>query len=190
MNYARLLSPCHVAALHDWLLETGELYVHVGSYYDRATANSYFIAQIGQLKTLLSSQSPASSFEIYIFRKRQYPVRGIANQSMADQVWRNLRYGRWYTIVSIETYPKPIYYLAAGKDYSALKRDIAELEGRMIAIGSEPVAGDYDGRSMFTEPVDVMYFSAGANVESYEEYTENPSRYKHIVDSWEDPSFS
>jgi len=184
MNYAKLLSPHHVAALHDWLAETGELYVQVGSQYDRAAANAYFITDLGQLKTLLSTQS-RPSFEIYIFRDRQYPIRGIASRDLFDEVLRTIPVCNWYTIIARHTYPRPIDYIGAGKNYSTLKEEIMELEGRMIAIGMEPM-DYYDWRSMLSEPVKVMYFAANENVESYEEYTESPGRYADIIRSWED----
>jgi len=67
-----------------------------------------------------------------------------------------------------------------------LKREIRELEGRMVGIGFEPLDSLYGWHSMFIEPLEVMYFAANENVESYEEYSENPDRYRNIVKNWQE----
>jgi len=131
MGYSKLLSPHHIAAAHDWLAESGELYVHIGSGYAGPSANGYFITELGQLKALLDNHSHPS-IEIYIFRDRQYPVRGIASLELLDEAFSIKNPEGWYTIISLESYPEPIYYLAADKNYSKLKREIRELEGRVV----------------------------------------------------------
>jgi hypothetical protein len=124
MGFSKLLSPHHIAAAHDWLAESGELYVHIGSQYAARDVKGYFITELSQLKALLDNHS-SPSIQIYIFRDRQYSVRGIASQDLLDAAMQMKSPNGWYTIVSLEPYPEPIYYLAAGKNYSKLNRKFA-----------------------------------------------------------------
>lgn len=84
MSYLSLFLPQHLAVLNDWLTETGELYVDVYWPHSGNSGTAYFIRSMSDLNDLVAEQTwPEICFTI--FRRLQYPVRGVANDELLEQ---------------------------------------------------------------------------------------------------------
>jgi hypothetical protein len=76
MDYSELFSESHIATLHDWLVETGELYVHLEFPHSGGSGTSYFVRSEREVKELTVRQSHPE-IEIFIYRHLQYPISRI-----------------------------------------------------------------------------------------------------------------
>ena len=82
VGHAHLFEPRDLALLHDWLHEAGELYVDLDRPHRGALDNDVYIIQdLGALKAIVSRElSPEIC--ISIFRRKQYPIRGLAGEAL------------------------------------------------------------------------------------------------------------
>src|SRR5260370_7025004 len=82
MGYEHLFEKHDVALLHDWLRETGELYMDLDRPHMGALNNSvYFIDHLADLKRTVG-QATFPEIVISIFREKQYPIRGVVDDRL------------------------------------------------------------------------------------------------------------
>jgi len=82
MGIEQLFSPADVALLFDWLRESGELYLDLDRPHSGGSNNSvHFIGSLPALKSIISREEHPE-ISIHIFRREQYPIRGIVGQSL------------------------------------------------------------------------------------------------------------
>lgn len=78
VNYPQLFTDHHVATLHEWLLETRELYVHDELPHSGGDGRSYLVRSLRDVKRLVSSITH-NEVEIFICRNLQLPVRAACS---------------------------------------------------------------------------------------------------------------
>ncbi len=181
--YLELFSPHHLALLHDWLSESGELYVDLYYPHSGGSGPKYFVRSLHDLKELISQQTHPE-IEISIFRRLQYPLRGLADDSLLERALRMIPENHWYQIVSLDDYyPLPRNFLGCGDSHSELRQEFDKVRGRNVGIGTDPF--DYHDTSwVYTHANEVMYLSVKKNRNNYEEYSRNPQKYESIVKMW------
>lgn len=173
MNYHHLFSSSNLALLRDWLVETGELYVDVHLPHSGASGNAYIIHSINDLKLLVARQ-PHPEIVISIFHHLQYPIRGVANESLLKQAIQQIPDGEWYTIISLEdVYPSPVVWWGSGNSHQELRREFTDLLGKNVGIGINPA--DASSGYWHNLPVDeVLTFSALRNQTYHQPKTDDP----------------
>src|SRR5689334_8587193 len=118
MMYLGLFTPYHVAELHDWLIETGELCVHFSFRYNGGE-DEYFVRSLRDLKQLILQQT-RPEIEIYIFRRLQYPLRGLADDALLEQALQMIPENHWYQIVPLDGFPSRLDHLGCGDSHAHL----------------------------------------------------------------------
>jgi hypothetical protein len=187
-----LFSMHNLALISDWLQETGELYVEFYHSFTKDTSIRYFINSMNDLKSVVVKHS-WNEFEITILRRKQYPLRGIADENFLERTLQQIHNGKYYTLVlmSLSKFPSCLTFHGEGKSHEELRRDFAKLSGEEIAIGLGPY-DIYDVDWFFEELDEVLRMTVlrgdktiiGKNQDYYEPYAKEPERYQWLAELW------
>ena len=197
MNYFELLAEHHVAILHDWLTELGELFVRVEYPRSGSSGDDYLFRSLEDLRKLISRQTLGDIY-IYIFRAVIFPIRGNDYSALLQRAVQDIPEAQYYRIVALPPYTRESKYLgshqceclADGKGHEELQRDIASLEpGREIAIGVHPFDPSYkEFEQFYGKSVEQLYFRVRIeihnNLDRYNEYSNNPAKYQDTISRW------
>src|SRR4051812_11871450 len=99
-------SPEQRSKLEEWLAETGELCVDIYLPKSAGGGNQYFVRSVEDLEALTSGQT-WRELVVTVFRRLQYPLRGIADDSLLARALEEIPDGQWYTILLLEDYCYP-----------------------------------------------------------------------------------
>jgi hypothetical protein len=101
MGFESLFAKRDVALLHDWLQETGELYMDLDRPHSGGMNNSlHFLDNLRALKEIVSRERH-SEVGIYIFRKKQYPIRGIMDDALLATALEQIPDAQYFNILSL-----------------------------------------------------------------------------------------
>jgi hypothetical protein len=185
MDYSELFSESHIATLHDWLVETGELYAHLEFPHSGGSGTPYFVRTERKVKELTARQSHPE-IEIFIYRHLQYPIRGIADDTLLNAALEAVSDGVWYSIVSLDDYyPKPCNFLGSGDCHAELVAEFDQVRGKAVGIGVNPMdveKGDLEW--VYTHADQVMYLAVTKNRNFSFEYAKDPKRYESVIRAW------
>ncbi|MBL8045907.1 MAG: hypothetical protein JNL09_05160, partial [Anaerolineales bacterium] len=138
MKYVELFTHHHIALLHDWLTELGELFIDFHYPHRAGASSNYFIKCLEDVRDAVSQQNH-TEIEITIFRAIVFPIRGTDYSALLQRALKELPDNQYYQIVPLNSYPQECLSLADGKGHEELRRDLANLElGSEIAIGLHP----------------------------------------------------
>jgi len=186
MGYQHLFHERDLALLYDWLQETGELYVDLDRPHSGGdNSSTYFIDSLAQLKKIVGAEGHRE-ISITIFRQKQYPIRGVVDESLVSEAIAYLRDGEWFSIVSLGDGPlAPCKIVASGDTQAELRQSFDELKGHTVRFGQNP----FDLRnSYFGEPENAWVAQSYMhppkivkNWQSYPPYETNPDHYRQIA---------
>src|SRR5258708_39971941 len=101
MGFEQLFAKSDLALLHDWLQETGELYMDLDRPHSGGLNNSlYFLDNLSRLKSIVSQETHPEVC-IYIFRKKHYPIRGTVGDALLATVLEQIPDRQYFTILSL-----------------------------------------------------------------------------------------
>lgn len=191
MNYIELFTEHHVAMLHDWLEELGELFVRMEYPHSGGAGNDYLVRSLEELRDLISRQ-PYGEIEINIFQAIIFPIRGNDYSALLQRALQEIPEGHYYQIVALPPHtrdcknPYECETLAAGQGHDELRKDIANLElGREIAIGVHPFDSSYEEFEQFYgRPVKQMSIEVRRNLNWYDKFSNNPAKYQDAIRRW------
>lgn len=185
MDYSELFSESHIATLHDWLVETGELYVHLEFPHSGGSGSSYFVRSEREVKELTARQRHPE-IEIFIYRHLQYPIRGIADDALLGAALEAISDGVWYSIVSLDDYyPKPCDFLGSGDSHAELVAEFNQVRGKAVGIGVNPMDVEKgDLKWVYTHTDQVIYLAVKKNRNYSLEYAKDPKRYESVIRAW------
>jgi hypothetical protein len=185
MNYVGLFTEYHVAVLHDWLSDLGELFIHFEYPHSGGSGNAYFVRSLEDIKNLIAQQTHPE-IEITIFRAIVFPIRGKDYSDLLQQALERIPKDQYYQIVVPLSYPSEYERLADGKGHDELRHDIASLEpGREIAIGVHPYdPPDEEFEQFCGGRVERLYFRVRKNLNWYPELTNHPTKYQDALARW------
>jgi len=159
VTIAPILSSEQREKLQQWLRETGELCVDVYVPKGGRGGTGYFLRSIAELEELISKQS-APCVAITVFRQLQYPLRGVADDSMLAQALKRIPDGKWYTIISLDHYyPAEHRLRGSGNTHAELREEFAGVKGQRIAFGENPFDGNDEWIFSSSERAMVLYFN-------------------------------
>jgi hypothetical protein len=185
MNYSHLFLPHNLALLSDWLGETGELYVDVYLPHSGGSSSAYFVHSMKDLKSLISQQAHPE-IVIAVFHHLQYPIRGVADETLLQQALHQIPDGEWYTIVSLgNVYPSSVSWWGNGNSHQELRHDFADVLGEKVGIGINPDDA-YSGDWRTLRPNEVLTISVLRNQNYYEPYAKDPARYAGVFGLWQE----
>ena len=149
------LAPVHCKKLEGWLNENGELCVDVYLPKSGGGGNQYFVRSVNDLLALIAQQT-WDDLVVTIFRRVQYPIRGVANEELLGKVLHELPDGEWYTILLLEDhcYPNQPQFCGSGDKHEDLSKQFSKFLGHQLAIGRNPF--DYDDTWIQSSPDEVM----------------------------------
>jgi hypothetical protein len=126
-----------------WLSVNGELCIDLYAPKSGSGGNQYFVRSVDDLEKLVGEQT-RPQLVVTVFRRLQYPLRGVADLSLLDQALREIPDGQWYTFVVLENhcYPNRPSHWGSGNSHSEFRREFSEILGRPVGIGRNPF--DYD----------------------------------------------
>src|SRR5260221_816172 len=151
MGYEHLFEKRDVALLHDWLRETGELYMDLDRPHMGALNNSvYFIDQLADLKRTVG-QATFPEIVISIFREKQYPIRGVVDARLLATALDRIPDHQWFSIVSLGDGPlAPCEVAGYGDCHDELRKELTRLRGKNIRLGQNPF--DQPNTNFFERP--------------------------------------
>jgi hypothetical protein len=185
MDYVGLFTRHHVAVLHDWLTELGELFIDLEYPHSGGGGRNYFVHSLEDIKSLISEQTHPE-IKITIFRASIFPIRGKDYLDLLERALKRIPENQYYQIVVLLSYPGEYEMLTDGKGHEELRRDIANLEpGHEIAIGVHPFdPTNEEFEQFYGGRVERLYFEIRKNLNSYTELINHPDRYQDALDRW------
>ena len=87
MNYSALLTAHHLAVIHDWLANTGTVFVRVERPHSGGSGDSHVARSLGELRILLARETHPE-IEIFIF-KMTIPDEDLLRVLDRDWVYSN-----------------------------------------------------------------------------------------------------
>jgi hypothetical protein len=167
MSRPALLSSQQHEQLKKWLMETGELYIDLYLVHGGGSGTGYFVKSLEDLAELISKQT-WSMLAVTIFRRLQYSLRGLADESLLERGLQQVPEGEWYTIVLLEdyAYPHEPRWCGCGDSHAELRKEFSEVLGRQVGIGQNPF--DKDDRWIYATPDEAMVLYFKRNVDHYE----------------------
>lgn len=186
MGYEHLFDERDLALLYDWLQQTGELYIDLDRPHSGGDNSSvYFIGALAQLKEIVAGEKHRE-VSITIFREKQYPIRGLADERLMRQALGYIPDGEWFSIVSLgDRASDPCKVVGFGDTHAELQGDFARLEGQSVRFGRNP----FDLRnSYFDEPDDAWVVTSNLhppriskNCSFYSPFEREPDRYRQTA---------
>jgi hypothetical protein len=167
MDRAVLLSDQQREQLNQWLAETRELYIDLYLLRSGGGGIGFFVRSLDSLEELISKQS-WSAVVVTVFRRLQYSLRGVADNSLLERSLREIPEGEWYTIVILEdyVYPHEPRWCGGGDSHAEFRREISQVLGRQVGIGQNPF--DKDDRWIYSTPDEAMVLRFKRNGDHYE----------------------
>jgi len=141
--------------LNEWLNEIGELYVDVYQPNSGASSTDYLLRSIQELEMLIAEQA-WHSLTVTVFRKLQFPLRGIADNELLKKSLQVLP-DNWYDVLLISDegyYPSSCIHLGGRDSHQELRQEYSDFEGLMVGIGQNPF--DYETDWIEKSPSEAM----------------------------------
>lgn len=136
--------------LQSWLSETGELYVDYYRWRCGGPSDNYFIDSVDDLESLIANDK-WPQLVVTIFRRLQFPIRGIADEALLARALQEIPYDKWYEIKNLkQRYPSRCECWGSGYSHAELKSDFSEIKGELVGIGLDPEE-IYDGVCDYTK---------------------------------------
>jgi hypothetical protein len=185
MNYNSLFTPHHVAILHDWITEIGELYVFIDLPHSGASGYGYLVHSLEDIRNLIVQQTHPE-IEIDIFREIMFPIRGKDYATLLARAVREIPDNQYYRIVALASYPNSCRPLADGKGHNELRDDIAKLDAdQEIGIGVFPFdLSHQEFDSLYRNATTRLNFLVHKNLNNYSEFIANPAKYRDAIEQW------
>ena len=140
-----ILNEQQIRKLNEWLAKNGELYADVYLPNSGRGGTGYFLCSIQDLEDLIVQQT-WPSLAITVFRRLQYPLRGIADENLLLQALKSFP-DDWYSVLLISDegyYPSGVIQVGSGDSHQDLKQEFPEFRGLMVAIGQNPFDSNTD----------------------------------------------
>lgn len=152
---------------------------------------AFFIHSLAQIrKTVAEEQAPDVC--ISIFREKQYPIRGSADDRLLSAALNLIPYGEWFSILTLgDRESAPCIVVGLGETHEEMRECFSRLRNKNIRFGRNP----YDlPKKYFEMPDDVWVASSSRhsqpniskNRSSYASFAMEPDRYRSQIALWAD----
>jgi hypothetical protein len=139
MGFEHLFAEDDLALLSDWLEQTGELYMDLDRPHSGGSNNSvHFIRSLADLRAIVARETHPE-VSISIFRRKQYPLRGVADAGLLAAALELIPDHQWFSILSPCADPLiPGSVVGFGDRHEELREEFVRLEGRPVWVGQNP----------------------------------------------------
>lgn len=149
-----LLSPEQRGRLQNWLNETDELHVDVYRPRSGGSGVGYFVRRVDELEDLIAKER-WPHLVLAIFRRIQYPLRGVADEAMLAQALSQIPEGEWFHLVSLDHYyPEECHWCGSGDTHEEMRQAFRKITGQRVGFGRNPF--DRDSDWIYQTPDEVM----------------------------------
>lgn len=119
-----------------WLEQNGEIFVVV-RYSHAAGARDYlFFSSFSDFRDLVSSLPPMA--DIIVFRDKQLPIRGIADDALLKRALNEIKDGEEYLLTEVERVDLRSTYYTEGISHDELCSEFKDFRGKEVAAGVMP----------------------------------------------------
>lgn len=101
--YLELFTPSHIAMLHDWLSETGELFVWLEFPHSGGSGFSFSVSSLEELKELISKQTHPE-IEIFIFKEKEIDDEELDRRLDLKWIYRNAERSLYLAVTKNRNY--------------------------------------------------------------------------------------
>jgi hypothetical protein len=138
--------PAFLSLVQHWIEENGEVFVVI-RYARSAGSREYLLFHsFAEFQALLQSLPPRT--DVIVFRQKQLPVRGIADDALYHQAAAALPDGEWWLLLCPDP-DNPRNFNSEGDDsHRRLREAFEEFRGRYIAVGLDPAWNENDNADM------------------------------------------
>jgi hypothetical protein len=181
--YLSLFTLSTLALLSDWLAQTGELYVDVDLPHSGGGSFSYFVQSMPSFRNLIAQQD-WPEIEITVFRNKQFPLRGIVDDSFINQALQHIPDRQSYTILCLkDNYSHAYGYHDSGNRHESMKIQLEEVRGQDVVVGQDPIER-YKPEKAWKYHDEVFVVSVLKNQNYYEKYKNAPQKYEWLAEMW------
>lgn len=190
MGYEHLFADHDLALLYDWLQDTGELYIDLDRPHSGGANNSiYLIRSLAQLRGIVAAEKHPE-VSIAIFREKQYPIRGIADETLLATALDFIPDGEWFSILRPAESPfAPCSIVGFGETHAELREDFIRLRNKVVCLGRNP----FDQRDSYFELAEDVWVLdsrwqsqsyVSKNRANYFPFESEPDRYRPHIAFW------
>jgi len=189
MGYEHLFDERDLALLYDWLQETGELFMDLDRPHSGGSNETiYFIRSLAQLRRIVTEEEHPE-VSITIFREKQYPIRGEADETLMSEALDFIPDGEWFSIASPRDHPlAACSIVGSGDSHAELREEFIRLSGKNIYFGRNP----FDRQNSYFEmPNDAWVVNSNRHPQKisknwlfYAPFEAEPKRYRSHIASW------
>jgi hypothetical protein len=189
IGYEHLFGERDLALLYGWLQETGELFIDLDRPHSRGdNSSAYFIRSLPQLRRIVAEEKHPE-VHITIFREKQYPIQGSADETLMTAALDFIPDGKWFNSASPGDHPPAACSIVGfGNTHAEVREGIIRLRNQSIYFGRNP----FDQRnSYFEKPDDAWVVNSyrhpqkvSKNSLYYAPFETEPDRYRSRTSSW------
>jgi hypothetical protein len=183
INYLHLLSDADLDGLATWFSEADELFCRLEFPHSGGSGDSYLLSSVTDFTALLESVA-WPELDAFLYRGQPFNIRGIGGEEVLNRAIGAIREGLWWAIVEPGSfYPSECKVLENGDSHAELEAAIAELAGKPIWIGLDPIEnGHGDLQWVHLAGEAVYYLSVGRNRHAWAPDYNVPdkSRYRRL----------
>ena len=119
----------------DWLTASGELLIERYYPHSGGSGTYFFIVSLADLAEMTEQARPGAVF--YVFRRKQFPIRGIVDDAFFDRALEAIPDGAWYLFTPPSFYPTPVSY-ESGNTHLELRAELEARRGALVGLGRDP----------------------------------------------------
>lgn len=143
---------------------------------------------MAQLKQIIAEEKHPEVC-ITIFREKQYPIRGTADETLMTAALDFIPDGEWFSIVTLGDHPfAACSVVGFGDTHAELREDFIRLRNKSVYFGRNP----FDQQnSYFETPDDAWVVSSYRHPQKvsknrlfYAPFDAEPDRYRSHIASW------
>ena len=141
------------------------------------------------MKTIVSEETH-SEIRIDIFREKQYPIRGIADDNLLAIALEVIPDGEWFSILALGDGPfAPCRVVGFGENHHELREDFTRLSGRSVLFERHPFDKVVNYFELPNDVWSAVYYrypqpQVSKNRTSYAPLETEPERYRPHIAFW------
>jgi hypothetical protein len=146
MSLRSVYDPTFLTQVHQWIQETGEVFIVIRYAYMAGAKDYIFVPSFEQFEELIHSLPPLA--DVSVFKERKLPIRGIANNELLEVALKSITDGEWWFLLCRHG-DKPSDFSSDGANsHQEMCRIFEEFHGEYIAIGLDPPFHENDNENM------------------------------------------
>ena len=129
-----------------WFETADELFVAVRYAYSGGARDYLFADSFAQILDLASILPPGT--DIVVFRQKQLPFRGRADESLLSAALAGIPEGADWLLLARRKEGEQDFTPQSGSTHEGLRAAFGELRGKYVAVGAAPVFSGADGEDV------------------------------------------